>query len=284
MTNIYNLFDAVLSILNDYVVPVIFAIAFIVFLIGIYRYFIAGGANEEKVQEGQKFVLWSVIGFVIMFSIWGIINLFINTLGFDTTSRPAFPTFPSFTGASGAPIFSNFGGSPSGSPYGGSPYGGGSAFPNGISAGQQFTDPQSGQQFTATGPNTYQPVNNGCGSTGTLNGTQCVVSSSLPSGGYGGGQSCSNNTECPSTEACNDATQTCQPDGPQTFSCSDDKAPDPNTGQCQDGSYPSNSLGQEAPVDGTVPLGGSCAGNENACADSGSTCDANGICSTSYNS
>jgi hypothetical protein len=93
MNTAQGLFTFFLNIINNYIVPVVFAVAFLMFLIGVYRYFIAGGASEEKVQEGQKFVLWSVIGFVIMFSIWGLVNLFINTLGFDSNTRPALPKF-----------------------------------------------------------------------------------------------------------------------------------------------------------------------------------------------
>jgi hypothetical protein len=80
-------------IIDKFVVPLIFAIAFIVFIIGVYRYFVAGGANEEKRQEGQKFVLWGLIGFVIMFSVWGLINLLVTSLGFNGSTRPALPVF-----------------------------------------------------------------------------------------------------------------------------------------------------------------------------------------------
>ena len=289
-TDLPSLFDALLEILNDYVVPVIFALAFIMFLWGVYRYFIAGGANEEKVKEGQKFVLWSVIGFVLMFSIWGIINLFINTLGFDTTDRPAFPTFgTSGQGAQG----SYFGGLGSGIPGTGSPGTGflgagtpsgflgtglGASLPSGsLQAGQVFQD-STGQQFTATGPNSYMPNSSGsCGAAGTLIGSQCITNNNP----YGTGPSCTNNTQCSGKLVCNDTTQTCTPDGPNVYSCDDDTTPNAQ-GKCGDGSYPMNQDGQDAPTNGEVGYGGSCAGNEDACSGN-LTCDdsVGGICDNS---
>ncbi|MDB5189406.1 MAG: hypothetical protein JWL82_363 [Parcubacteria group bacterium] len=83
----------IVYVIDRYLVPVIFALAFIVFIIGVYRYFIAGGANEEKRAEGQKFVMWGLIGFVLMFSVWGLINLLVGSLGFGGQNRPGLPTF-----------------------------------------------------------------------------------------------------------------------------------------------------------------------------------------------
>lgn len=101
VTDAPSLFGFVLSIINNYIVPVIFAVAFVVFILGIYRFFIYHGGNSEKVAEGRKFVVWSILGFILMFSIWGLINIFMNTLGFSSSTRPAFPTFgaPATTGA-----------------------------------------------------------------------------------------------------------------------------------------------------------------------------------------
>lgn len=93
---------------DRYLVPLIFAIAFIVFLWGVYTYFILGGANEEKRQEGQKFVMYAIIGFALMISVWGIVNLLNNSFGFAGQNKPALPTFggsatTQTTGGSGLP-------------------------------------------------------------------------------------------------------------------------------------------------------------------------------------
>ena len=56
-----------------------FAMAFIVFLWGIFE-FIAGSNNEEKVTAGKQHMLWGVIGIFIMISVFGIMNLVCSTI------------------------------------------------------------------------------------------------------------------------------------------------------------------------------------------------------------
>ena len=63
------------------VVPLIGALAFIVFIWGIVNYFFINGGNEEKRTEGRQFVLWGIIGMVIFFSIWGFVGMLLATLG-----------------------------------------------------------------------------------------------------------------------------------------------------------------------------------------------------------
>lgn len=93
--DIFRFIGLVLYFIDNFLVPLIFAIAFIVFLWGMYTYFILGGANEEKRKEGQKLAVSGIIGFVIMIAVWGIVILLLNSLGFNSLSRPRLPTFGS---------------------------------------------------------------------------------------------------------------------------------------------------------------------------------------------
>ncbi len=88
-----GIFNYIVSIINGILVPLVFAIAFIVFIFKIYQYFIAGGGSDEKVSEGKKFLLWSLVGFFLMFSIWGLVNVLIASIGFNANARPCIPTF-----------------------------------------------------------------------------------------------------------------------------------------------------------------------------------------------
>lgn len=83
----------IIYFIDRYLVPIIFALAFLVFLWGVYSTFIAGANNEEKRQEGQKLVMYGLIGFFVMLSVWGIVNLLIHSFGFGAGSRPSLPTF-----------------------------------------------------------------------------------------------------------------------------------------------------------------------------------------------
>ncbi len=89
-----------INFLNASLVPLIFAVAFIVFLYFIFQYFILGSGNEEKLKEGRMFLLYSIIGFVVMLSIWGIVNLFYYSLDFGSQNHPNLPTFGTGSGNS----------------------------------------------------------------------------------------------------------------------------------------------------------------------------------------
>ena len=62
----------------DSVIQILYAIAFIVFLIGIVRYFIMG--NAENRAEGKAFMLWGMIGFFVLFGVWGLVRILLGIL------------------------------------------------------------------------------------------------------------------------------------------------------------------------------------------------------------
>jgi heme/copper-type cytochrome/quinol oxidase subunit 4 len=69
---------SIVTLVNTAVVPLIYSIAFILFLIGMVRFFFLGG--EEGREKGKAFMLWGIIGFVVMFSVWGIVRLLLTAL------------------------------------------------------------------------------------------------------------------------------------------------------------------------------------------------------------
>ena len=82
----------IINLINSVFVPVLFALAFLMFIWGVYKYFILGATEEAAKGEGRQFVLWGVVGFAVILSIWGIVNVFISTLGLTSNNVPAFPT------------------------------------------------------------------------------------------------------------------------------------------------------------------------------------------------
>ncbi len=61
-------------------VPYIIVIAVGAFLTGLIKY-ISHGDNEEKRAEGNKMMIYGLLGFFFMFSVWGILGLFTNSFG-----------------------------------------------------------------------------------------------------------------------------------------------------------------------------------------------------------
>ncbi|MFZ3043587.1 MAG: hypothetical protein WA058_00545 [Minisyncoccia bacterium] len=91
--------DSIVGIINNILVPVLMAIAFIYFLYGVYKYFILGADSDTERKTGRQFVLWGIIGFVAILSVWGLVNIVGSTLGLSPGGNsPAVPTIgPSAT-------------------------------------------------------------------------------------------------------------------------------------------------------------------------------------------
>ena len=85
---IADLGGGALDIINGILVPVIFALAFIVFLFGVARKYIFSNGDQTKVAEGHKLILWGIIGFVVMLSFWGLVNILTGTFGLDFIGPP----------------------------------------------------------------------------------------------------------------------------------------------------------------------------------------------------
>ncbi|MFA6503070.1 MAG: hypothetical protein WCT45_02340 [Candidatus Paceibacterota bacterium] len=71
----------IIGVMNLVVVPVIITLSFAAFVWGVVNYFFIHGAEEEKRNEGRQFILWSIVGLAVLFSVWGFVNILLSTLG-----------------------------------------------------------------------------------------------------------------------------------------------------------------------------------------------------------
>jgi ethanolamine transporter EutH len=62
-----------------------FIIALVVFLWGVFQ-LIRGANNEEARSKGKEHMLWGFVGFIIMFGVFGIINILTRTFGITGTT------------------------------------------------------------------------------------------------------------------------------------------------------------------------------------------------------
>jgi len=73
-----QLVDSLVKVVDTAVMPLLYALAFLLFLIGMMRFFFMEG--EEGRQKGRAFMLWGMIGFVVLFGVWGIVRLLLSVL------------------------------------------------------------------------------------------------------------------------------------------------------------------------------------------------------------
>lgn len=68
--------------INYVILPLIFGIALLFFLINAVRYFIIGGSDTEGRAKAKRLALYGIGAFVFLVSIWGIVNMLVSGLGF----------------------------------------------------------------------------------------------------------------------------------------------------------------------------------------------------------
>jgi hypothetical protein len=66
------------SIINPFLF-LLMGVAFLYFIYGVIRY-IVNAADDTKRKEGQKHMMWGIIGLTIMVGAWGLVRLISNTL------------------------------------------------------------------------------------------------------------------------------------------------------------------------------------------------------------
>lgn len=69
--------------INNTLIPLVFAVALLVFIWGMFRFFVMGGHNDDAKKQGKSLMIWATVGFVLMVSIFGIVNLIAGGLGFS---------------------------------------------------------------------------------------------------------------------------------------------------------------------------------------------------------
>ncbi len=96
-----ELVSTTVGFINSYLVPLVFGLAFFLFLWGMFKYFFLSYASEEGRENGKNLMLWAVVAFVMMISIWGIVNMVAQGLGFAGDNAPDMPTVPMPGGGGG---------------------------------------------------------------------------------------------------------------------------------------------------------------------------------------
>lgn len=66
------------------IIMLLFAVAVLVFLYGVFSY-VGKSDSEDGRAEGSRHILWGVFGMFIMISVFGIMQLIMNSIGVSAT-------------------------------------------------------------------------------------------------------------------------------------------------------------------------------------------------------
>ncbi|MCX6751654.1 MAG: hypothetical protein NT161_02725 [Candidatus Nomurabacteria bacterium] len=72
----------VVCIINKSVIPLIIALALVMFIWGVVQYVI-NDQEEAKRAKGRQFMIWGIIGLTIMFAVWGLVKILGTTFGIE---------------------------------------------------------------------------------------------------------------------------------------------------------------------------------------------------------
>jgi len=102
LNNITTLFENLLKLVNETLIPLMFAVAILAFFYGVFKFLIVGGGDESKRAEGKQLMLWAILGFVVMVSLYGIIAFVTDAVGIDEkdSSSVVLPIAPGGDGTS----------------------------------------------------------------------------------------------------------------------------------------------------------------------------------------
>lgn len=89
-----DLLTNIQSIISTILIPLVFAAALLMFLYGMFKYFILGGADEDKRAEGKMLMLYGLGGLAVMVAVWGLVNLLISILGVNARDTVVIPPVP----------------------------------------------------------------------------------------------------------------------------------------------------------------------------------------------
>lgn len=88
-TNIENILLTVQRIIG-YVIPILIAVALIMFINGVIKY-ITAGADETKRAEARNTMLYGIIGLFVIVAVWGLVDVIARTFDVDTGGYQVLP-------------------------------------------------------------------------------------------------------------------------------------------------------------------------------------------------
>src|ERR1039457_2602216 len=77
----------IINIISNILVPVLSAVALIVLLWSAFGTFILGANSEDTKEKGKNLMLWGLIGFFVMVSVWGLVKILSGSIQFGNPNQ-----------------------------------------------------------------------------------------------------------------------------------------------------------------------------------------------------
>ncbi len=97
---------AMLGFFNEYLIPFLLGIAFLIFVWNAIKFFVINGATDEGRENAKNLALYSIAAFVFILSFWGIVNILTDGIGLDNCGNDIVPDYLSDDYKSYAPCTS----------------------------------------------------------------------------------------------------------------------------------------------------------------------------------
>ncbi len=88
-------------------IALILSLAVLMFVYNVYKYFISGSDDVSSKKDAGLYVMWSVIGFFVILSFWGLVNILLKSFQLDNQlpTNSIFGTFKSSNNNNSNSIF-----------------------------------------------------------------------------------------------------------------------------------------------------------------------------------
>lgn len=90
-----SVFAEITTLVNT-LVPLLLALALLLFIWGVIQYFILGADEEAKRETGRVYMIYALLGLVAIVAVWGLVALALQIFGLEGThTPPPLPGLPS---------------------------------------------------------------------------------------------------------------------------------------------------------------------------------------------
>ena len=81
------------AIVGTYIIPTIIFLCVVVFLFNVIRFFIWQSGSEAGRENARRYLVWSMVGFILVLALWGIVSLLLTSFGFGAGAPVIQPDY-----------------------------------------------------------------------------------------------------------------------------------------------------------------------------------------------